>query len=437
MYTQRFSKIPIQARLALLPIAFVLGCVMFVTMIQVQSNRQASNSAAINLAGRQRMLNQRHTKEVLLASLGEKGDYSKTRELLRESLRYLLSGGDHEFGNISAATNKELVQTLESHEQHLSELFTVADAYIEAANNDDSDVDDLADALGRNTHDSHVASHAVVLKLSELAEQQRTQGINFAIIVGTIVTLVGGALTIVTSLSVSKQLKKAAKDLRVLVEGSHSSPGQASVKSLSLSAESVASSVRQLEQSINEIADSTSSATSVADEAVSASQTANDKIHQLSESSLAIDDVVKAIQSVAEQTNLLALNATIEAAKAGDAGKGFAVVAHEVKALADQTSDATKEIIGRIQRINSDTTAATRAIGEVADVISQMRDCQATIASAIQKQTSMTTEISHNVDEVDGGTTEIAAKVSSTTRSIAELVGSTRSRSNGDSSVAA
>ena len=71
------------------------------------------------------------------------------------------------------------------------------------------------------------------------------------------------------------------------------------------------------------------------------------------QSSREIGEVVKVITSIAEQTNLLALNATIEAARAGEAGKGFAVVASEVKELAQETAQATEDIAGRVEAIQT------------------------------------------------------------------------------------
>jgi methyl-accepting chemotaxis protein len=71
-----------------------------------------------------------------------------------------------------------------------------------------------------------------------------------------------------------------------------------------------------------------------------------------------ISQFVNLIESISEQTNLLALNAAIEAARAGDAGKGFAVVADEVRKLADQSRNATIEIINLVNSTQAEMSVA-------------------------------------------------------------------------------
>lgn len=83
-----------------------------------------------------------------------------------------------------------------------------------------------------------------------------------------------------------------------------------------------------------------------------------ESIGALSGKSGSVNQIVDTIQSIAAQTNLLALNAAIEAARAGEAGRGFAVVAEEIRKLAEQTSDSTKEISSIVKEIQSDIEGA-------------------------------------------------------------------------------
>jgi methyl-accepting chemotaxis protein len=86
-----------------------------------------------------------------------------------------------------------------------------------------------------------------------------------------------------------------------------------------------------------------------------------ESITRLSEQSQAVGDIVSTVTDLAEQSNLLAVNASIEAAKAGDQGKGFAVVAQEIRNLAEQSKDSTKQVRAILTEVQKATGKAVLA----------------------------------------------------------------------------
>jgi methyl-accepting chemotaxis protein len=192
--------------------------------------------------------------------------------------------------------------------------------------------------------------------------------------------------------------------------------------------EQSASAMRQIAGTVSQTSDHAAQAAGIArhnaDEAtrggriVSTMMSTMEAIHG---SSSRVGDIIGTIDGIAFQTNILALNAAVEAARAGEAGRGFAVVASEVRALAQRSSVAAREIKELVTRSMSQVEAghtivrdAQGSIGEILANAGRVSELLGEIADSAREQAQGVTQSTAAVQELDDATQQNAALVQQT-----------------------
>lgn len=238
--------------------------------------------------------------------------------------------------------------------------------------------------------------------------------------------------------SALSQLQDTMKTVAVNVTGIRSGAGEIgqAADDLSRRTEQQAAAIEETAAALDEItatvrksAESASRANAVVSSAQSDAMTSGDVVREavsamgeIERSANQISQIIGVIDEIAFQTNLLALNAGVEAARAGDAGRGFAVVASEVRALAQRSSDAAKEIKTLISASASHVGSGVKLVGKTGvalqDIIgrvTEINDLVSEIAASAKEQSTALQEVNTAVNQMDQVTQQNAAMVEEST----------------------
>ncbi|RYF21661.1 MAG: HAMP domain-containing protein [Comamonadaceae bacterium] len=191
------------------------------------------------------------------------------------------------------------------------------------------------------------------------------------------------------------------------------------------SLEETAASMEELSSTVKQNADSARQANQLAAGSMDVAQRGGAVVgdvvltmQAISGSSRKIAEIVNVIDGIAFQTNILALNAAVEAARAGEQGRGFAVVASEVRALAQRSASAAKEIkdlIGdSVNKVNAGSEQVERAgetMREIVASVQRVTDIMGEISAASQEQSSGIDQVNQAVAQMDQATQQNAALV--------------------------
>ncbi|WP_374632617.1 methyl-accepting chemotaxis protein [Ferrovibrio sp.] len=221
----------------------------------------------------------------------------------------------------------------------------------------------------------------------------------------------------------SNEISTGSQDLAQRTESQ-----AASIEETAASMHEITTTVRQNAdnaQAANQLA---TAARDTAEKGGSITEQAVVAVSEIEESARKIADIMALIDEIAFQTNLLALNASVEAARAGEAGKGFAVVAQEVRALAQRSANASKEIKALIQASNAQVKTgaglvnqAGRSLVDIVGAVKKVADIVAEIAAASREQATGLDQVNTAVASMDEMTQRNAALVEETTAAAQSL----------------
>ncbi|ATC23345.1 methyl-accepting chemotaxis protein [Caulobacter vibrioides] len=215
----------------------------------------------------------------------------------------------------------------------------------------------------------------------------------------------------------SDEIASAADDL-----SRRSEQQAASLEETAAALDEITATVRRSSAGAQEASKVVGSTRSDAERSSVVVRNAVDAMNQIEKSSQSISQIIGVIDEIAFQTNLLALNAGVEAARAGEAGRGFAVVAQEVRALAQRSADAAKEIKTLISTSSQQVNQGVAMVGQTGEalqtIVAKVGEIDALvseIAASGQEQATGLNEVNAAVNQMDQTVQQNAAMVEQST----------------------
>jgi len=429
------KTLDLQSKLTVVLLIFVaIGFANSVMVYTVITHQQA-HARAINLAGRQRMLTQKMSKEAFMLSATQDEELShqatkviqNTAQLFEDTLNGLLNG-DPSQELTKASDDKVRAKLLE-----VQTMWRPFRAVVQKVISVDKTAPAYREAM------EHIRTHNLPLlkTMNEAVHLYEKSSDSRAILVlqGTLLALLlltVGFLWILSRKRVMQPLSEttvrldaSASSIRdfagSLVGAAGNIADQASKQAASTEESSAA--LEEITSMVKQNADNTALANSemqttqrIAKEAYAFITDMNHGMADIRDASEETQIIVKVINDIAFETNLLSLNAAVEAARAGEAGAGFAVVADEVRNLALRSADSARNtsalidnIVQRIEEGADLVRKATGAFNEVAEGADKFATVLDEIANANNEQAIGIEQINIGINGIDQATQQNAA----------------------------
>lgn len=363
--------------------------------------------------------------------------YQSNTFMAEEEKKYNANGMKEKFASVLSYA-KEIVQLLESKEP---QKWDRARSLLQ---NEFEEVGKVVGAYNKEIAHLYAERAKAEGQLADATQQSVTQWIWLVTLCSTFLVM-GILLWIAARVSnsvssISDRLSVAGTQVATAVEQLNEAGN-----SLSQSSTEAAASLEETVASLEELSSMVQLNSDNAKQAAALSATSRDTaekgqheietliqaMSKISQSSRKIEEIISVIDDIAFQTNLLALNASVEAARAGEQGKGFAVVAEAVRALAQRSAAAAKDITTLIKESVEQVEDGSKIAGQSGTVLNnivtsvkKVSDLNNEIASASAEQTSGIQQISKAMNQLDQASQSNAAsaeEIASTSSEIANL----------------